>query len=225
MTTAENFVVSDLHLGNPHFYHAQFLSWLDSLPPDASLILNGDIIDDPERRLSEEHDIVLRRLVSESYLRQVIWVLGNHDGDVDLTDPGKIRFENEWEISQRLLIVHGHQLDRVMPRHGLFKHLFKLLHQVLVIAGLPNVHVASFAKKWGRFYNVLNKHVAENALRKASISGHKADTCGHTHAAMDICEDGLRYFNTGAWTEEPLYYLLIDQSQIILKAYKEGQQT
>ena len=66
------FIVSDLHLGSEYFYHHRFLSWLDKLPADAQLILNGDTIDDPWRSLGSAHEVVLERLVRESHLRPLV---------------------------------------------------------------------------------------------------------------------------------------------------------
>ena len=222
MTAPVSYVVSDLHLGDRHFCCTQFLAWLDGLPVEAALILNGDIIDDPDQRLCAEHDSVLRRLVAESYSRTVVWVRGNHDRDFVLPDPGGIRFENQWEIGRQLLVVHGDDLDEVMPRHRMFKALFKLFHRAMVFAGLPDVHVARYAKKWGFLYGVLNDHVADKAIRRAASSGHRAVTCGHTHAPMDMHRDGRRYLNTGAWTEEPLHFLSVVGERIALEEFAGG---
>ena len=53
------FIVSDLHLGNSYFHKDNFLSWLDRLPAGAQLILNGDIIDDPDDPMPAAHQAVL----------------------------------------------------------------------------------------------------------------------------------------------------------------------
>ena len=216
------YVVSDIHLGNDHCYADEFLAWLDGLPEHASLILNGDVVDDQEEVLQGDHEKVLQRLIAESGRRPVIWVRGNHDSEFALADSGDIRFETRWEIGESLLIMHGHELDGVMPRHGLFKALFRLMHRFLVGIGFPDVHVASFAKKWGLLYRVLSDHVAHKAMRMAAASGHRAVTCGHTHAAMEVERDGVRYMNTGAWTEEPLYYLTISDGHIGLNIFPNG---
>ena len=205
-----SFVVSDLHLGNHYCCHANFLSWLDSLPADVTLILNGDTLDDPRRPLPPQHQVVLDRLVAESHQRTVVWIRGNHDRHVALDDAGEIRFENQWEIGRQVLVTHGHELDDIMPRHGLFQALFKLLHRCLVFAGFPDVHVAQYAKKWVFLYRVLSDHVAGKAIRQAGTLGFAVITCGHTHAAMELERDGRRYLNTGAWTEEPHYYLRVE---------------
>ena len=100
--------------------------------------------------------------------------------------------------------MHGNSLDKIMPRHRVFKKLFSFFHHVLMFLGFQRMHVAQYAKKWTFLYQFLNRHVAEEALRAAREKGFEAVTCGHTHAAMEMRQDGRRYLNTGAWTEEPL---------------------
>ena len=219
------FVVSDLHLGNEYFSHDSFLSWLDGLPHGAQLVLNGDIVDKPTATLVPEHRNVLERLIEESHERSIVWVYGNHDRELKLDNAGRIHFTNRWEIERRLLIVHGDELDGLMPRHTLFKTAFKLLHRVRIALGLPDVHVAKYAKKWGFFYRVLNEHVAHKALDEAGDLGFEAVTCGHTHASMDLERGGTRYLNTGAWTEEPHYYVTVSEREISLCCYQNGTAT
>lgn len=210
------FIVSDLHLGSPYCHHRPFLAWLASLPAEVPLILNGDIIDDPRDPLGPEHQAVLQRLIAESHQRPLIWVQGNHDQDLDLGDTGQIQFARHWAIGRRLLIVHGDDLDEVMPRHQLFKQVFKAVHRLRVRLGFPDIHVAQYAKKWGLLYRVLNQHVANKALRVARTQGFAAVTCGHTHAAMDLQEGNARYLNTGAWTEAPHHFIAVTPDEIRL---------
>ena len=219
MDRAVAFVVSDLHLGSEFFFHDRFIDWLDSLPPDASLVLNGDTIDDPDEELEPAHKAVLDRLAQESKRREVIWIYGNHDADFVLENPAQVRFVHHWEMEGRLLVLHGDSLDQVMPRHRYFKRVFKFMHRILVIFGFPKVHVAQFAKKWGFLYRVLNEHVMKNALRAARDRGFGAVACGHTHSPMQVEQGGHTYFNTGAWTEEPLHYLAVGPDGIGLLAY------
>lgn len=214
------FIVSDLHLGSPYCHHRPFLAWLATLPATAPLILNGDIIDDPGQALGPEHQAVLQRLIAESQQRSLIWVHGNHDDDLALGDTGRIQFVRHWTIGQRLLIVHGDDLDEVMPRHQLFKRFFKIVHRLRVKLGYPDVHVAQYAKKWGLLYRVLNQHVARKALRVARAQGFAAVTCGHTHSAMDLHEGEVRYLNTGAWTEEPHHFITVTPDEIQLCVYQ-----
>ena len=84
------------------------------------------------------------------------------------------------------------------------------------------MHVAQYAKKWSFFYRMLSEHVANNALRSAREQGFAAVVCGHTHAPMDIERQGLRYFNTGSWTESPLHFLEVTPDDIALQTYEDG---
>ncbi len=216
-----HYIVSDLHLGNAYFHQRAFCAWLGALPEEATLILNGDVIDDPRRALPAEHEEVLQQLIAESHRRRIIWVYGNHDAGFHIDDAGAIEFVDEWAIERQLLVVHGNDLDDVMPRHGVFKWLFRRVHHLCVALGWRDMHVAEYAKKWGLLYRVLNERVARNALRTAAERGFAAITCGHTHAAMDIERDGQRYLNTGAWTERPLHHVRIQGTQIELCIYED----
>jgi len=222
MSAETSFIISDLHLGSSYFHREPFLAWLTQLPPEARLILNGDIIDAPKKPLPDAHREVLDRLVQESYRRPLVWVYGNHDAKFVLEDPGRIQFVDRWECGRRLLVVHGDGLDRLMPRHEVFKWVFRRFHRLRVVLGFRNVHVAEYAKKWAFLYRVLNEHVARNALRAAANLGFVAVACGHTHAPMDLQRNGRRYLNTGAWTEKPLHFLEVNGEEISLRVY-EGE--
>ncbi len=117
-------------------------------------------------------------------------------------------------------MIHGSDFDELMPRHGLFKAVFHLLHDLRGVLGFRRVHVAEYAKKWEFLYRVLNEHVAHNALRAAAGRGFAAVSCGHTHSPMEVEREGCRYYNTGAWTGEPLHYLQVDTEGIALRVYE-----
>jgi hypothetical protein len=55
-----------------------------------------------------------------------------------------------------------------------------------------------------------------NAVNVARENGYEAVTCGHTHFAEDMVVNGVRYINTGAWTEFPAHYLHISQDNMVL---------
>ena len=188
-------------------------------------MLNGDILDEPGDPLSPEHAAVVRRLVAESYERPVVWVHGNHDESVALDDPGRIQFVRRWAVDDTLLVLHGDQLDGIMPRHGLFRLFFKKLHRLRIRLGFADVHVAHYAKRWSLLYRVLNEHVARRAIDAARREGFGAVTCGHTHAPMEWERDGHRYLNTGAWTEEPNHYVSVTEGgdKVELQVFANGK--
>ena len=221
----DTYIVSDLHLGSSYFRRENFVRFLDTLPAGARLVLNGDILDEPGDPLSPEHAAVVRRLVAESYERPVVWVHGNHDESVALDDPGRIQFVRRWAVDDTLLVLHGDQLDGIMPRHGLFRLFFKKLHRLRIRLGFPDVHVAHYAKRWSLLYRVLNEHVARRAIDAARREGFGAVTCGHTHAPMEWERDGHRYLNTGAWTEEPNHYVSVTEGgdKVELQVFANGK--
>ena len=90
------------------------------------------------------------------------------------------------------------------------------MHALRVKLGAKPVHVAEYAKKWKSFYRVLRKNIALNAVSCAIENGFEAVTCGHTHYPEEMVVDGIRYINTGAWTELPAHYLYVTADGITL---------
>ena len=213
-------VVSDLHIGLPFFRKAAFMQFIDSLDDRTTVILNGDIVDNPHQRLEPQDQAVLDFLVAQSFQRQVIWIYGNHDEDFQMVDSGEIEFRRSLALGTRLMVVHGDDFDTVMPNNRWFLRLFKFCHIVRLRMGAEPVHVAELAKRWTPLlYQVLTKQVKKNAVDCALKSGFEAITCGHTHYVEDSIYKGVRYINTGTWTEEPLHYISICPDTIRLVNY------
>ena len=76
------------------------------------------------------------------------------------------------------------------------------------------MHVASYAKTWPLLYNIIRKHVLRNAVKFARAKGCSTVICGHSHYAEDIMTNGIRYINTGAWTEMPVYAVWVSDEDI-----------
>lgn len=210
-------IVSDLHIGLPQFHRQEFMDLVQSLSTDTALILNGDTIDDCHQQLSADDQSVIDFLRDESLRRTVIWLNGNHDDDFRLEDSGQIRYDSHLKIGDRLLIAHGDDFDGIMLRNLWFVRIFKCLHDLRVWLGASPVHVAETAKKWLPFlYRILTSEVRNNAVKCAIENGVEAITCGHTHYVEDTLCEGVRYINTGAWTEQPLCHILVTEDSIEL---------
>ena len=96
------------------------------------------------------------------------------------------------------------------------------MHNLRVKLGAKPVHVAKYAKKWEILYKVLCNNVMTNAVKCAIENGYEAVVCGHTHYPEDRFFNGIRYINTGAWTESPSFYLQVTGDKMNLKAITES---
>ena len=210
-------IISDLHIGSRYFLYQHFERFLRSISEDYELILNGDIVNNPYLKLKPPHQRIMGLIEQLSYRQRVVWVQGNHDNGYVPRGFGKVHLKRLYEIGHRLLIAHGDDFDEIMPRNQAFMKAFNLMHNLRVKLGAKPVHVAQYAKKWEAFYNVLRKNVMANAVNCAIENGYEAVTCGHTHFPEDRVFNGIRYINTGAWTEFPAFYLLVTSDEMTLK--------
>jgi UDP-2,3-diacylglucosamine pyrophosphatase LpxH len=202
-------IVSDLHMGSRYFKSEAFANFFDTMADVDELILNGDVLEQPHARLEPLHQQNLDRIEQLSYRCKVVWVRGNHDNGCMPAKMGRIEFRRRYVFDDRILITHGDDFDTIMPRSRIFMKGFRQMHDLRVRLGARPVHVAEYAKKWKSFYRVLRNGVMRNAVNCALENGYKAVTCGHTHFAEDLVLNGVRYINTGAWTELPAHYLRI----------------
>ncbi|MDH3716475.1 MAG: UDP-2,3-diacylglucosamine diphosphatase [Planctomycetota bacterium] len=209
-------VISDLHLGSRYVQLEHVLRFFRTLPDAVPLILNGDIVDRVHHPLPDQHAPVLDLIRDESLRRQVVWVYGNHDDGYQLDDPGGIEFCRSFRLGQRLFVSHGYDFDNVMTRYQPFVKMFNKLHKFRLWLGAEPVHVAQYAKQWALCYQYLRRSVMASAIAYARANGFAAITCGHTHFAEDLTVDGIRYINTGAWTELPAYFLAVHDDSMEL---------
>ncbi len=209
-------IISDLHIGSRYFLCKEFEHFLLNFPKDHELVLNGDIIDNAYAKLNSSHRQILDIIAQISYRQRVTWVKGNHDNGYIPRGFGEISYKRIHSIKHRLLIAHGDDFDEIMPRNRAFIKAFKFMHDLRVKLGAKPVHVAQYAKKWESFYRVLRNNVMMNAANCAMENGYEAVTCGHTHFPEDRVFNGIRYMNTGAWTEFPAFYLLVTSSEMNL---------
>lgn len=210
-------IVSDLHIGSPYFLNEEFEDFLKNVSQDHELILNGDIIDNPYEKLVPSHQRILDLIKQISYHRKVVWIQGNHDNGYMPDTFGQIHFKRLYNLGDRLLIAHGDYFDKVMPRNRAFMKAFERIHDLRVKFGAKPVHVAKYAKKWRSFYRFLRKNVMMNAVNCAMENGYDTVICGHTHYPEDRVFNGVRYINTGSWTEFPAFYLQLTGGEMTLK--------
>jgi UDP-2,3-diacylglucosamine pyrophosphatase LpxH len=210
-------IVSDLHIGSKYFLYQDFECFLNTISEDAEFIMNGDVIENPYAKLRPADQQILNRFEQMSYRQKVVWVRGNHDNGYIPQNLGQIQIKPYHSIQKRVFITHGDFFDKVMPQSRAFIKAFRMMHDLRVKLGARPIHVAEYAKKWKRFYGYLRKNVMLNAVNYAAKNGFEAVTCGHTHFAEEQFVNGIRYLNTGAWTERPTYCVRITDNEITLK--------
>jgi UDP-2,3-diacylglucosamine pyrophosphatase LpxH len=167
--------------------------------------------------LKPAYQWILELIRQASYSQTVVWVRGNHDNGYTRKQFGEVHFRRLHSIEHRLLIAHGDDFDEITPRNQAFMKAFQLMHRLRVRLGARPVHVAEYAKKWEILYKILRNNVMMNAVNCAMENGYEAVTCGHTHYPEDRVFNGVRYINTGAWTESLTFYLLVTAEGMTLK--------
>ncbi len=211
-------VISDLHLESVHTLSELIARFIESLPKDCDLILNGDVIDSSYPNLPRENLQILELIGQESFRRNIVWIRGNHDDCSLLRDRGRIHFKRIHTVDNRLLVTHGNELDKTKARIQQLLRPFKLIQFSLVKLGLKPINIAQFAGKFEPFYRLYRKKLMLDAVKFAKEKGFGAIACGHTHYPEDRTVHGVRYINTGAWTEYPPHYLLVNDGEIRLKS-------
>jgi UDP-2,3-diacylglucosamine pyrophosphatase LpxH len=215
-------IVSDLHIGSRYCLREDFIQFLHNIPRDYEFILNGDIIDNPYGKLSAADQKLIDCFGEMSLRQKVVWIRGNHDNGYVPDNFKKVQIKQHYALQKRLFITHGDFFDEVMPQSRLFIQVFKAMHDLRIKLGARPVHVARYAKKWQRFYAYLRKHVMTNAVHYARENGFNAVACGHTHYAEEQFVYGIKYLNSGAWTERPTFYVRVSADEIVLENAAES---
>ncbi|GAC1346592.1 MAG: hypothetical protein NVSMB14_09570 [Isosphaeraceae bacterium] len=202
-------VISDLHLGSDVCQARlleEFLEW--AVVNSRVLVINGDIFDDLNfKRLTKRHFACLKtiRRNSDRDDFRLVWVRGNHDGPADIVSHVVgVEIHDEYVFDNgklQLLILHGDQFDHFITEYrgmtdiacGIFYYIQKWFPHRAARA------IRRISKRWQRNSETVERRATEYARSK----GFRNVTCGHTHLARDSQNDGVRYINTGTWTEHP----------------------
>jgi UDP-2,3-diacylglucosamine pyrophosphatase LpxH len=205
-------IVSDLHIGSNRFSPESFETFLESLPAGYDLVLNGDIVHRGGQNLKSSHKRILELIRQESFNRKVVWVRGNHDHLFTLEDPGEIQFKRTHTIDKQLLIIHGDGFDKIRAGTVSLLRTIGFLED-MVFKPLDLVNLLIGIKPVFKFYR---HSLMQNAVQYAEANNYRTIICGHSHYAEDITSKDIRYINTGAWVEQPQFYLLVNDGEMTL---------
>ncbi len=202
-------VISDLHLGSGVCQAALlegFLEW--AVENTRELIINGDIFDDLNfKRLSKRHFSclkVIRRNSDRDDLR-LVWVRGNHDGPAEIVGHivgVEVLDEYIFQSDQlRLLILHGDQFDRFVNNYGWLTELACALFYYIQ-KWAPH-QTARYIRRVSKHWQRSSESIRDGAVAYAVSKGCRYVTCGHTHLPLTDEANGVRYVNSGTWTDHP----------------------
>ena len=229
MIFADTIILSDLHLGSEVSRASAALRMLKSASFNR-LILLGDIFSDLNfGRLKKEHWKVLsyiRKLSNPKREVEVVWVEGNHDhglSDVMSHLVGiRVYQEYMWEFDGiRHLAIHGHQFDRFLTRNRPLSAFLSWLHLGLQKMSFGKRRMMGFIERFDTAWLRLSAKVAEGAFAHARSRGAQRIFCGHTHEALSLNRDGVEYYNSGSWTQEPSTYIAIDHNGVKVHEYHD----
>lgn len=120
-------LISDLHLGAESCQVEPLQEFIESLPPTEKLILNGDVLENTEFRLTKQHWRVLSQLRKLADQMEIVWVRGNHDFDAEsVAHLIGATFVPEYTFDsggRQILCVHGDAWDRFLTDHPIITNL------------------------------------------------------------------------------------------------------
>lgn len=213
----DTIIVSDIHLGS-EVSRGKALVQLLRTHDYRRLILNGDVFDGLNfKRLSRDDWKFLsfiRKLSNPRKNVDVVWVVGNHDGGVSeilshlLGVP--VFEEYTWEMhGKKFLAIHGHQFDKWVTTHPVITSLASGFYYFFQKVD-PKHKASRFVKRTSKKFLRMSDRVAHGASRHGKTM-HSATVvlAGHTHHAMDVLYEGVRYVNSGSWTDKPSHFVVV----------------
>ena len=230
--------LSDIHLGFRHARVRELNEFLHGVEAE-QIVLVGDIVDalSLARRpyWTAEHTQVVRTLLARQRAgRRLIYIPGNHDASLAVLAQmlqGQFEVHREWvhrtARGERLLVIHGDQLDDALTCPRWLTRLGDALHGATVMV---NHRLNNLRRAFGRPYWPLAEHVKlsigtsaryieqfeQLAAHHARTRGYDGVVCGHIHRANLRRIDGTVYANSGDWVESCSALIESEQGELAL---------
>jgi len=214
--------ISDVHLGTRGANAGVLLEFLRDYDME-TLYVVGDLIDIWQLRRGrywpQQHNDVIQKILRKARKgTRVVYIPGNHDefladfygvyGNITIQEHALHQTAN----GQRLLIIHGHELDTVVQNVKWLALVGDVGYQFLLSLnpfinfvrrrfGLGYWSLSAYAKKRvkdavsfiGKFEAAVVKYAAKYSV--------DAVLCGHIHSAAIHQLGGITYYNCGDWVE------------------------
>src|SRR5467141_1441415 len=214
--------ISDAHLGTRGCNATALLDFLRANDFD-TLYIVGDLIDIWSLRRGiywpQQHNDVIQKILRKARKgTHVIYVPGNHDelvtdfcgayGNIEI----KQRAIHVTASGERILIIHGHELDTVVQNVKWLAFAGDLGYQFLLSL---NPLINFIRRRFGFGYWSLSAFVKQRVKDAVSFIGRfetavakyaerysvDAVLCGHIHFAAIRNIGGVTYYNAGDWVE------------------------
>ena len=232
--------ISDMHLGTRGCNATALLDFLRENDFD-TLYIVGDLIDIWSLRRGiywpQQHNDVIQKILRKARKgTRVIYIPGNHDelvsgfcgtyGNIDIR-------ENAIHVTasgERILIIHGHELDAVVQNVKWLAFAGDLGYQFLLSLN-PIINFAR--RRFGLGYWSLSAYAKRRVKDAVSFIGkfeaavaHYAERyhvdavlCGHIHSAAIREFGNVTYYNCGDWVESCSALVEGDDGQINMVDY------
>jgi UDP-2,3-diacylglucosamine pyrophosphatase LpxH len=194
---------------------AKILQVLDSVD-FKTLIINGDLFDCHNlKRFRKSHWRVLSAIRKLTKSHRVVFVGGNHDGDIETVSLILgLEFVNEfkWKIAdKKFMAIHGHVSDGWVSKHPILTEIFTGIYYIIQLIDKKQ-RICGFLKKKSKTILRVDKSMRDNAFEIAKE--HKVDGIflGHSHISDYAEEDGIVYANSGSFCELPCHFITIDDT-------------
>ncbi len=218
-------IVSDIHIGSEISRAKELVRVLKSLSPRC-LILDGDIFDNenPRRLKKDDWDFLsfLQNLVSKG--TEVIWIQGNHDGFArSFFQLIGVHTRREFQFmfeGKKCVVLHGHQYDRFLIKNKIMSITMNASYRVFQKMDRGKRRTSRFLKKQYKFWLRLSPRVMKGAVKHAIERKAQIVVCGHTHQYMDKTVRGVRYLNTGSWTDSPSSFVVFGKDGIKIESFR-----
>lgn len=207
-------VISDLHLGSVHCHREALRRFLANESIERMLVLNGDVCDRHASSWTDADHAITKQITAWAAEGTVVWIEGNHDRRGKPAVPDGVDYRRELELPGGVLVAHGDRFHRTLRTTRIITMLLHALYDVRTRVMGHGEHVAAYAKRWPRLYNVLCRSVRRGAVQQAAQRGCQTVICGHAHFPEDSVVNGVRFINTGAWTETPVYCAHIEDGTV-----------
>ncbi len=211
-------IVSDVHLGS-EFSHAKELMAFLGREPFGTLILNGDILDNPNLKFfTPEHwkfIELLQQLKREG--KEVVWVMGNHDDFArhffkSIGIKAKNQYSFEWE-GKKCLALHGHQFDKFLIQNRIMATTMNRSYRMIQKMDKTKRKVTRFVKTRYKVWLRVSSRVSKKAIRYATLKRLDYVFCGHTHEKLAMKLGKVHYLNSGSWADRPCHYVILKDGQ------------